>query len=79
LWDSTFGFHSLSRSWARYKTIAPGAKLYLFDLAGYGTTPISTPQNDVYLIAGWSDKIFDVLHALEHGVAAVGHIHKIDL
>ncbi len=79
LWDSTFGLHSLSRSWARYKTIAPGAKLYLFDLAGYGTTPISTRQNDVYLIAGWSDKIFDVLHALDNGLTAVGHIHKIDL
>lgn len=79
LWDSTLGLHSLSRSWARYKTIAPGARLYLFDLAGHGKTPISTQQNDVYLVAGWSDKIFDILNALEDGATAVAHIHKIVL
>jgi pimeloyl-ACP methyl ester carboxylesterase len=73
------GLHSLSRSWARYKTIAPGARLYLFDLAGHGKTPISTQQNDVYLVAGWSDKIFDILNALEDGATAVAHIHKIVL
>jgi hypothetical protein len=33
----------------------------------------------VYLIAGWSDKIFDVLSALENGEQALSEIEKIEL
>ncbi len=70
MWDST-GFHSdnsgMSELWKKHKQINPEAKLYLFDLAGYGTTPLDIRANDVFLIAGWSDKIFDVLDAIEHG------------
>jgi 60 kDa SS-A/Ro ribonucleoprotein len=56
-------------------TIWSNAKLYLFDLAGYGTTPINVIENQsVFLIAGWSDKIFDILSAIEDGSDAVGVI-----
>lgn len=61
----------ISKYWAEYKHIAPNAKLYLFDLAGYGNTPISIQDKDVHLIAGWSDKVFDILHALENAQTAV--------
>ena len=57
----------------------PEAKLYLFDLAGYGTTPIDNRQGDVYLIAGWSDKIFDILAAIESGRDAIEEINRIEL
>ena len=63
----------------QYKTIAPEARLYLFDLAGYGNTPIDVKSDDVYLIAGWSDKIFDVLAALEEGQNTLAEIEKIEL
>jgi len=36
-------------------------------------------KNDVYLIAGWSDKIFDVLNALEDRKSAVEMIKKVVL
>lgn len=52
LWDSRFGKSHLEKSWSTYKSIAPNAKLYLFDLAGYGNTPLSIQRNDVHLIAG---------------------------
>lgn len=65
--------------WKQYKAIAPNAKLYLFDLAGHGNTPIDVKIDDVYLIAGWSDKIFDVLAALEEGQDALAEIGKIEL
>lgn len=79
LWNSNGTFHSFEKSWNNYKKIAPNAKLYLFDLAGLGNTPIEIKDNDVYLIAGWSDKIFDVLAALENSGNALQQIHAIEL
>lgn len=79
LWNSKAGGGHLEKSWNAYKAIAPHAKLYLFDLAGYGNTPISIQRNDVHLIAGWSDKVFDVLNALENGESAIDKIKQIQL
>lgn len=79
LWDNQHGGSSLQSSWANYKKVVPNAKLYLFDLAGYGQSPVSMKQNDVYLIAGWSDKVFDVLNAIETGTSAVEKIKQIRL
>jgi hypothetical protein len=71
--------NTIATEWKKYKAIAPGAKIYLFDLAGYGTTPLQLEANDVYMIAGWSDKMFDVLAAIENGSNAVAEIEKITL
>ena len=79
LWNSTKDGQYLAQLWKSYKAIAPNAKLYLFDLAGYGNTPISVQRDDVTLIAGWSDKVFDVLHAAENGENAISMIRKIEL
>jgi hypothetical protein len=80
MWDSRGGQKSIQKLWKEYKaTIAPSAKLYLFDLAGYGNTPLKLEQNDVFLIAGWSDKIFDVLTALENGESTLSQIKSIKL
>ncbi|MGX7666531.1 TROVE domain-containing protein [Flavobacterium pedocola] len=79
MWNSNFTAHSFENTWKRYKTIAPNAKLYLFDLAGHGTTPLDIKQQDVHLIAGWSDKVFDILHALEDKTTALQYIKSIDL
>ena len=70
---------SISGLWKQYKQIAPNAKLYLFDLSGYGNTPLNVQSNDVHLIAGWSDKVFDVLQALESGGDALDIINSIKL
>jgi hypothetical protein len=83
LWDSTSpkksGVNTLSTQWKLYKQMAPNAKLYLFDLAGYGQAPLRVEDNHVFLIAGWSDKIFDVLQALEDGQNALEKVMKVDL
>ena len=74
LWDSR-GFNTqMIDVWKKYKTIAPTAKLYLFDLAGYGHVPLDITNEDVHLIAGWSDKIFDVLQAIDNGSDALKEI-----
>ena len=77
LWDSQGNDASLAQSWDRYKEIAPDAKLYLFDLAGYGQSPVSMERDDVFCIAGWSDKVFDILAALERGNSAIDEIRRI--
>ncbi|AZA85117.1 TROVE domain-containing protein [Chryseobacterium lactis] len=79
MWNSTGSRNSFEDLWNRYKAIAPNAKLYIFDLAGYGRQPLDVRKNDVYLIAGWSDKIFDVLNALEDHKSAVQMIQKVVL
>ena len=78
LWNSN-GSETISDLWKQYKKMAPAAKLYLFDLAGYGNTPVSVQRDDVFLIAGWSDKIFDVLKAIEDGSDAIKMIEAIVL
>lgn len=79
MWNNAYTKDSFANSWNRYKRIAPNAKLYLFDLAGYGQSPINIEKNDVYLIAGWSDKVFDVLNALEDKNSALNYINRIEL
>lgn len=79
LWNSNSGAENIDNLWKQYKHIAPRAKLYLFDLIGYGTTPLNVQRNDVYLIAGWSDKIFDVLNAVDQGSDALKVINAIEL
>ncbi|MBL0741467.1 TROVE domain-containing protein [Chryseolinea lacunae] len=80
LWNSDVGDGaqiSMTALWKQYKAMVPQARLYLFDLAGYGKTPISIRENGVYLIAGWSDKIFDVLAAVEDGKNALSEIENV--
>lgn len=77
LWNSSGDGGELGKEWTKYKQRVPQAKLYLFDLQGYGQAPISPLRNDVCLIAGWSDKVFDILHALENGSNALEVIDKI--
>lgn len=71
---------SFETLWKRYrKEVAPNAKLYIFDLAGYGNTPVSVNSDGVYLISGWSEKVFEVVEAYENGSSAVKKIEEIVL
>ncbi len=79
MWDSTNKDNSLNKSWKKYKEIAPNAKIYLFDLAGYGKMPLDIIKNDVCLIGGWSDRIFEIMEAIENGGDALGEIEKIEI
>lgn len=70
LWGSR-GFNqpsgaALIESWRQYRSeLAPNAKLYLFDLAGYGARPLEIAGDEVFLIAGWKEPILDVLASME--------------
>jgi 60 kDa SS-A/Ro ribonucleoprotein len=78
LWNSNNSQETIAGMWKLYKQIAPDAKLYLFDLAGHGTAPLNILREDVFLIAGWSDKIFQVLEAIEAGGDALRVIDNME-
>ncbi|WP_338876701.1 hypothetical protein WBJ53_13695 [Spirosoma sp. SC4-14] len=81
LWDSKTqnqnNQNTVAYTWAMYKQLFPEARLYVFDLAGYGQAPLRVKQNDVYLIAGWSDKVFDVLQNLEEGETTLKKVFEL--
>jgi 60 kDa SS-A/Ro ribonucleoprotein len=71
LWDNrTFNQTAgtnLGDWWREYRRqVAPQAKLYCFDLAGYGSKPLEILDDGVYLVAGWQDATLDVLEAVLH-------------
>jgi len=49
------------------REVNPNAKMILYCLNGYSTTPIDIVRPDVYLISGWSERVFQVIEALESG------------
>ena len=77
LWCSEWYGNNIATSWDLYKIIAPDARLYLFDLTGYGQSPVNMKRDDVFFIAGWSDKVFDILATLEKGKNAIDEIRRI--
>lgn len=80
MWDSRNGRKSaIQDSWHKYKQLYPQAKLYLFDLAGYGKSPFRETEKDVYVIAGWSDKVFEMLDALENGNNVLSKVKEIEV
>ncbi len=84
MWDSEGRYYGrcekeIKDSWHTYKSLFPEAKLYLFDLVGYGQLPMRIAEPDVYLIAGWSDRVFDVLSAIDRGEDTLSVINNIDV
>jgi hypothetical protein len=65
--------------WDAYRVNNPEAKLYLIDVAGYGSTPISMIRKDVVYIAGWNDKVFKIMETLDNGEKLVKEIGQIEL
>lgn len=61
----------LGSLWRDYRKVAPQAKLYLFNLAGHGAPPLERRPEDVFLIAGWYGRIFDVLQELDYTATVI--------
>lgn len=69
----------LRRAFDRYKNLyAANPHLYTIDLAGHGTSQF--PADQVYAIAGFSDKIFDMINHLETDKSAlIRRIEDVEL
>jgi 60 kDa SS-A/Ro ribonucleoprotein len=58
----------------RYRAMNPGVMTYSIDLRGYGNTLF---KEGVVTLAGWSEKLFDMIAAFGNGMSAVEHIRQI--
>jgi len=69
LWNSVpYSSGNLSGAMNDYwNKVNPNARIYVFDLAGYGHSPLDLVQKNVFMISGWSDHIFKVLADVEKG------------
>jgi hypothetical protein len=79
MWDSSYNGENMRKAWHAYKKFCPQAKIYLFDLSGYGNAALDITEKDVTLLSGWSERIFDTLAAMERGEDALSEINKIVL
>ncbi len=66
------GVHTPDAAWKSY-CVATKADpfIYSFDLAGHGT--MQFPEKKVCAIAGWSDKVFDLMNTVEQDRHALVH------
>lgn len=74
------GYYSPASAFSKYKNkFGCNPHIYSFDLAGYGT--MQFPENQVYAIAGFSDKVFTIMANLEKDKKALVNTIKnyIDL
>lgn len=67
----------MNKYWSQ---VNPKAKLFLIDLAGYGTSPVRILENKrVYLVSGWSEAVFRMLNLVENGESMPEYIEKLDI
>jgi hypothetical protein len=65
-WDSGGGFYrtyegSVANAWQKYKRFAPQAWLHSVHINGYGDNPVDPTRDNVNLVAGFSEKVFNML------------------
>lgn len=73
------GFHTPTKAFADYKR-RTGADpfVYSIDLSGYGT--MQFPQDKVFALAGFSEKVFEVMRPLEQDRnALISEIRKVEI
>lgn len=71
------GQQSLAEQWIRYrKEVNPKAMLYSVDLAGYGTLQFPQDDTGVVQLAGWSDRVLDLIGAYEDRRSVVDLIQE---
>ena len=69
------GYHSPAAEFTAYKKRHDcNPYIYSFDLAGHGS--MQFPENKVCALAGFSDKIFDVMSLLEQDRKALINVIK---
>lgn len=79
LWNSGYGNEHIAKLWPEYRKMAPNARLYLFDLAGYGQAPLRVERDGVFFIAGWSEKVFETMENIENGAKALDEVFKMEI
>ena len=56
-----YGDSSFEEEFKKYQKFSPRTKLFMVDLAGYGTLSYPTDKPNVCVIGGWSDKVLRLM------------------
>jgi hypothetical protein len=77
--NGMWGYGAPDKAFADYRArTGANPNVFSFDLQGYGT--LQFPERNVYEIAGFSEKVFDIIKLLETDrQALVSEIEKIEL
>lgn len=70
------GGKDFDKLFQRYRALNPSVMTYSIDLRGYGNTLF---KEGVVTLAGWSEKLFDLIAAFGNGVTAIEHINAIHI
>lgn len=71
-WDPE---RTLAKMWRKYRqTVSPSARLFSIDMAGYGTIQTVPGDESVTLLAGWSERVLDLITHLDRGSTALDEI-----
>lgn len=74
---SHYGSQSLAEEWLRYRReINPRALLYSVDLVGYGSLQFPQGQEGVVQLAGWSERVLELVSAVEDRVSVLERIRE---
>lgn len=71
-----YGSENFAELWTMYNQMT-NAKLYNVNLAGYGLTSVARNMPGSRNIAGWSDRIFEMINCLERGSDVIDEIRAI--
>lgn len=77
-WGDVDNHYNLVVEWIDYIGEYPDAQLYLFDISD-NKPYIAVEENDVSVIYGWDNRVFDVLHMIEHKEEVISEIEKVYL
>ena len=68
-----------TNAFSKYKKrVKSNPKIFSFDLNGYGS--LQFPQQNIYAIAGFSEKVFDLMKALDGDrQALINKINAVDI
>lgn len=77
MWN-THNDGSFASKFEMYRRMHPNVRLYVFDLSGYGNIMIPQDTQNVCLVGGWSDRIFDFVSVFDDtGGSAIERIMGI--
>ena len=76
--DQYWGTRTLAEEWTKYRRqVNPKAILYSIDLQGYGTCQFPGDDSNVVKLAGWSERVLDLVRHYENRDSILDVIHAL--
>lgn len=78
LYSNRYDGSTMAGAWLKYRSsIAPRARLYNLNLMSYGKSSVIEGEHGAKMIAGWSDRVIEMIAKIEQGGDVLGAIRAI--